>query len=251
MDWWTERKELWCKDTVDGTVVDACLGQQPGVQTYLDWLLSAWGWTLAVAGIGLAVALLVGAAVGVARTTPSRVLVGLGNAWTELFRNIPIIVQLFLWYFVVPEFIPALKAMPSVVLAGLGLGFFTSARISEQVRAGIQSISQGQRYAGLAMGLTLPQTYRYVLLPVAFRVVIPTLTSESMNVVKNSSVAFAISVLELTQFARQVGEETSRPIETYLVVTVLYFVSAFTVFLIASAVERAVRVPGVVAGGTK
>jgi glutamate/aspartate transport system permease protein len=234
---------------VDGTVVAGCLGPEPGVQTYLDWLLSAWGWTLAVAGIGLLVALVVGSAVGVARTTPYRALVLLGHAWTELFRNIPLIVQLFLWYFVVPEFVPPLKAMPSVVLAGLGLGFFTSARISEQVRAGIESIPKGQRYAALAMGLTLPQTYRHVLLPVAFRVIMPTLTSEGMNVVKNSSVAFAISVLELTQFARQVGEETSRPIETYLVVTALYFVSAFAVFLAASALERAVRVPGVAAGG--
>ena len=249
MDWWTERKELWCEDTVDGTVVDACLGQQPGVQTYLDWLLSAWGWTLAVAGIGLAVALLVGSAVGVARTTPSRVLVGLGNAWTELFRNIPLIVQLFLWYFVVPEFIPALKQLPSYMLAGLGLGFFTSARISEQVRAGINSIPKGQSYAGLAMGLSLVQTYRYVLLPVAFRVVLPPLTSESMNVVKNSSVAFAVSVLELTWFARQVGEETSLPMEVYAVVTVLYFVSAFSMYLAVSALERAVRVPGVAGGG--
>lgn len=246
-----ERKELWCKDTVEDLIVPGCFGDAPGVQTYLDWLLSAWGWTLAVALIALAVALVVGSAVGVARTTPNRGLVALGNAWTELFRNIPLIVQLFLWYFVMPEFIPALKQLPSFLLAGLGLGFFTSARIAEQVKAGINSIPKGQRYAGLAMGLSLPQTYRFVLLPVAFRIVIPPLTSESMNVVKNSSVAFAVSVLELTQFARQVGEETSRPIETYLVVTLLYFVSAFSVYLIAAAIERAVKVPGVAAGGGK
>ena len=244
-DW----KDLWCKDTVDGTVIESCFGGAPGVQTYLDWLLSAWGWTLAVAAVALVTALLLGALVGVARTTPNRALGGLGNAWTELFRNIPLIVQLFLWYFVLPEFVPAMKSLPSWLLAGLGLGFFTSARISEQVRAGIQSIPKGQRYAGQAMGLTLPQTYRYVLLPVAFRIVIPPLTSESMNVVKNSSVAFAISVLELTQFARQAGEETSRPMEVYAVVTLLYFVSAFSMYLIASAIDRAVKVPGVAAGG--
>lgn len=246
-----ERKELWCKDTVEGTVVEGCFGNAPGVQTYLDWLLTAWGWTLAVALIALAVALVVGSAVGVARTTPNKWLVRAGNAWTELFRNIPLIVQLFLWYFVVPEFFPVLKGMPSFLLAALGLGFFTSARIAEQVRAGINSIPKGQRYAGLAMGLTLPQTYRHVLLPVAFRIVIPPLTSESMNIIKNSSVAFAVSVLELTQFARQVGEETSRPIETYLVVTLLYFVSAFSIYLIAAAIERAVKVPGVAGGGGK
>lgn len=244
-DW----KELWCKDTVDGTVIEGCFGKDPGVQTYLDWLMSAWGWTLVVAAIALVIALLIGSLVGVARTTPSKALVALGNAWTELFRNIPLIVQLFLWYFVLPELFPPLKAMPSFLLAAMGLGFFTSARISEQVRAGINSIPKGQRYAGLAMGLSLPQTYRFVLLPVAFRVVIPPLTSESMNIVKNSSVAFAVSVLELTQFARQVGEETSQPIPVYLVVTLLYFVSAFSMYLIAAGIERAVRVPGVAAGG--
>ena len=99
------------------------------------------------------------------------------------------------------------------------LGFFTSARISEQVRAGIQALPTGQRYAGLAMGLTLPQTYRYVLLPMAFRIVIPPLTSESMNIIKNSSVAFAVSIAELTMFAMQAQEETSRGIEIYLAVT--------------------------------
>ena len=77
------------------------------------------------------------------------------------------------------------------------------------------------------MGFTLPQTYRYVLLPMAFRIIIPPLTSESMNIVKNSSVAFAVSVPELTMFARQAGEETSQPVLMFLAVTLLYFVSAF------------------------
>ena len=243
-DW----KELWCRDTVEMTTVPGCFAQA-GYRTYLDWIVSAWGWTLGVALVGLLVALLLGSLMGVARTTPRRGLVWLGEAWTELFRNIPLIVQLFLWYHVVPSLIPPLKELPSFALAALGLGFFTSARISEQVKAGINSIPKGQRYAGLAMGLTLPQTYRFVLLPVAFRVVIPPLTSESMNIVKNSSVAFAVSVLELTNFAMQAGEETSQPIQTYAAATLLYFVTAFSVYLIAAGIERAARVPGVAGGG--
>lgn len=248
-DWWQSQRELWCKDTVELTVIEGCMGKAPGVQTYLDMLLSAWGWTVAVAGIGMAVALVVGSLVGVARTTPMRGLVLLGDAWTELFRNVPLIVQLFLWFFVVPEFVPFLKQAPSVALAGVGLGFFTSARISEQVRAGIQSIPKGQWHAGLAIGLSLPQTYRHVLLPVAFRVVIPPLTSECMNVVKNSAVAFAVSVAELTLIAKQVGEETSQHTAVYAVVTLLYFVTAFSVYLLASGIAKAVQVPGVAGGG--
>jgi len=128
------------------------------------------------------------------------------------------------------------------------LGFFTSARISEQVRAGIQSLPKGQRYAGLAMGLTLPQTYRHVLLPMAYRIIIPPLTSESMNIIKNTSVAFAVSVAELTMFAMQAQEETSRGIEVYLAVTALYFVSAFFVNRVAHFIEMRVQVPGMIGG---
>ena len=200
-----------------------------GGQTYLNWMMSAWGWTLSVAVCALVVAL--------------------GNAWTELFRNVPLLVQIFLWYHVIPSMFLGLRAVPSFVLVVFALGFFTSARIAEQVKAGIQTLPKGQTYAGLAMGLTLPQTYRYVLLPMAFRIVIPPLTSESMNIIKNSSVAFAVSIAELTMFAMQAQEETSRGVEIYLAVTGLYFVSAFAINRIALFIEHRVQVPGMIGGG--
>jgi len=220
-----------------------------GGRTYLEWLMSAWGWTLSVALMSLVVALVVGSLVGILHTTPNKWFVGFGNAWTELFRNIPLLVQIFLWYHVIPSIFLSLRALPSIILVVFALGFFTSARISEQVKAGIQALPKGQRYAGLAMGLTLPQTYRYVLLPMAFRIVIPPLTSESMNIVKNSSVAFAVSIAELTMFAMQAQEETSRGIEIYLAVTLLYFVSAFAINRLALFIENRVQVPGMIGGG--
>ncbi len=220
-----------------------------GGQTYLNWMLSAWGWTLSVAVCALVVALTMGSLMGILRTTPNKWFVALGNTWTELFRNIPLLVQLFLWYHVIPSMFLVLREVPSFVLVVLALGFFTSARIAEQVKAGIQTLPKGQTYAGLAMGLTLPQTYRYVILPMAFRIVIPPLTSESMNIIKNSSVAFAVSITELTMFAMQAQEETSRGIEIYLAVTALYFVSAFSVNRLALFIEHRVQVPGMIGGG--
>ena len=154
--------------------------------------------------------------------------------------------QLFLWYFVVPEFFPITKAMPSFMLVVMALGFFTSSRISEQVRAGIDSIPTGQRYAALALGLTSFQMYRYVLLPVTFRIILPPLTSEAMNIIKNSSVAFAIGIAEMTMFAMQAQEETSRGIEIYLVVTGLYFLSAIIVNIFSSLLEKAIQIPNFV-----
>ena len=219
-----------------------------GGQTYLEWLMSAWGWTLSVAACAWVVAFVLGSVVGTLRTTPNPWVVRLGNAWVELFRNIPLLVQIFLWYHVVPAMFPILKSVPSFLLVVLALGFFTSSRVAEQVRAGIQSLSAGQRSAGLAMGLTLPQTYFYVLLPMAFRIVIPPLTSEAMNIIKNSSVAFAVSVAELTMFAMQAQEETSRGIEVYLAVTGLYMVTAMTINRGMAFVEQRVRVPGTIGG---
>jgi len=219
-----------------------------GGETYLHWMMSAWGWTLSVAALSLLVALLLGSLVGILRTTPNKGFVAFGNAWTELFRNVPLLVQIFLWYHVLPSMFRSLQQVPSFILVVFALGFFTSARISEQVRAGIQSLPRGQRYAGLAMGLTLPQTYRFVLLPMAFRIVIPPLTSESMNIIKNSSVAFAVSIAELTMFAMQAQEETSRGVEIYLAVTALYFVSAFAINRVAKFIEAKVRVPGMIGG---
>jgi glutamate/aspartate transport system permease protein len=175
--------------------------------------------------------------------------VWIGNAWTELFRNIPLLVQIFLWYHVIPSLWKPLQGVPDLFAVVIALGFFTSARISEQVKAGIQALPRGQRYAGLAVGLTLPQTYRYILLPMAFRIVIPPLTSESMNIIKNSSVAFAVSITELTFFAMQAQEETSRGVEIYLAVTFLYFISAFAVNRVAAWIEKRVQVPGMIGAG--
>jgi len=221
-------------------------------RTYLQWMLDAWGWTLSVAGASWVVAMLFGAIVGTLRTLPnSPWLVRFANAWVELFRNVPLLVQIFIWYFVVPKIFPAMKELPSFILVVFALGFFTSARIAEQVRAGVQALPRGQRYAGMAMGFTTVQTYRYVILPMAFRIIIPPLTSESMNLLKNSSVAFAVSIAELTMFAMQAQEETSRGIEIYLAVTALYAVSAFAVNRVMAFVEKRVQIPGfVVAGST-
>jgi glutamate/aspartate transport system permease protein len=245
MEW-----QVFCQDTIERTAVPGCFGTggATGTQTYLDWLLSAWGQTVLVAGLSLVVALVVGSLIGVLRTLPdSPWLTRIGNWWVEFFRNIPLLVQIFLWYHVVPVVFPAFADTPKLVLVVAGLGLFTSARIAEQVRAGVQSLSRGQRYAGMAVGFTTLQCYRYVLLPMAFRIIIPPLTSETMNIFKNSSVAFAVSIIELTFFAQQVGEETSRGVEVYMAVTALYIISAFSINRIMAFIEKRVRVPGMVA----
>ena len=226
---------------------------------YYQWLLSGLGWTITTALSAWVVALLVGSLVGVLRTVPSRWVAGLATAYVELFRNIPLIVQMFLWYFVLPELVPHQAGiwmkqsmpLPAFTTAVVALGFFTSARVAEQVRTGILALPRGQKSAGLALGFTLGQTYRYVLLPMAYRIVIPPLTSEFMNIFKNSAVALAIGLTELTFQMRQITGEYSpaNPIEVMTVVSALYLLVAFSVNRVMALIERKTRVPGYISGG--
>ena len=214
-------------------------------RTYLAWLFDAWGWTLAVSVCAWLVALVMGTLMGMWRTWRERPwLARLGTAWVELFRNIPVLVQVFLWYFVMPRLVPPLQQVPGFALVVVALGFFTSARIAEQVRAGLESLPRGQRQAALALGLSPWQVHRHVLLPMTFRIIWPPLTSESMGLIKNTSVAFSVSVAELTLYAMQVQEETSRGIEVYLLVTLAYALTALGVYLALAWCERRLRVPG-------
>jgi glutamate/aspartate transport system permease protein len=229
-----------------------------GSGNYLGWLISGLGWTISTALIAWVIALALGSAVGTVRTMPLRWLVRLGNAYVELFRNVPLLVQMFLWYFVLPELLPTalgdtMKQMvppwASFWPAVLCLAFYTSARVAEQVRAGIQSLPRGQSMAGTALGLTLPQTYRYVLLPQAFRIILPPLTSEFMNIIKNSAVALTIGLVELTARARAMQEFTFQVFEAFTAATVIYILVTLIVVFGMRRLERKVQVPGLISAG--
>jgi glutamate/aspartate transport system permease protein len=160
-------------------------------------------------------------------------------------------VQLFIWYYVLPDLLPfgdAIKQMHPMtqqfLAAMLCLGTFTAARVCEQVRSGIISLPRGQKNAGLALGLTLPQTYRFVMLPMAFRVIVPPLTSEFLNIFKNSAVASTIGLLELAAQGRQLVDYTAQPYESFIAVTLLYVLINAVVMLLMRWIENRTRIPG-------
>ena len=227
-----------------------------GDSVWWESLASGLQWTLATALFAALIAFFLGSALGVARTTDRVWLVRLGNAYVELFRNIPLIVQFFLWYFVIPGLVPAVKRWVTAldptehqfVTAVVCLGLFTAARISEQVRSGIQSLPRGQRAAGYAIGLTQLQTYRFVLLPMAYRIIIPPLTSETMNLIKNTAVAYSIGLTEMFFRTREMGEMTFRYFEAFAAATLVYLVIAMAANRVMAWVERRVAVPGYISG---
>ena len=187
---------------------------------YYQWLIEGLGWTCKVAVCSFFIAFILGSILGIMRTTENKILQFISNVYVEFFRNIPLIVQLFLWFHVVPEIVPEnlgtyiKQDVPAWFLAIIGLSLFTSARIAEQVRSGIMTIPSGQKMAGLALGLTEWQTYLYIRIPMAYRIIMPTLTSESMNIFKNSSVTFAVGVLEVFFYGKQIIEKTAQEYET-------------------------------------
>jgi glutamate/aspartate transport system permease protein len=225
-------------------------------QPYLGWLLAGVQWTLLVAGAAWVLALAVGVTVGVLRTLPNRAARVVGAVYVETFRNVPLLLQLFVWYFVVPELLPDpignwIKRdlpLPEYWTAVIGLGLFTAARVAEQIRAGIQAIGPGQSMAAAASGLTVAQSYRYILLPIAARHILPPLTSEFLNVVKNSSLALTIGLLELTGQSRQIESATFHGIEAFTAATLIYVVLTMVVIVALRAVERLVAIPGFMSG---
>ncbi len=235
------------------------LDQAPGGGTYLTTLLNGLAWTVSTAVLSWILALTVGIIIGVARTVENVWVRRIGTIYVELFRNIPLLVQMFLWYFVMPELVPtslgnAIKQIAPpwgiFVPAVLCLGFFTASRIAEQVRAGIQSLPRGQNMAGTALGMRPAQVYRYVLLPTTFRIILPPLTSELLNLIKNTSIAFTIGLLELVGAARSMQEFSFQVFEAFAAATLLYLLLNLVVVRMMLMIERKFSVPGLAGAST-
>ena len=226
-----------------------------GTGTYLDMLLSGLALTIETAICAWIIALVFGSVIGVLRTLPSKTASWIGFAYVEFFRNMPLLVQLFLWFFVLPEILPHswglwLKQMPNAPFytAAIGIGLFMSARVAEQLRAGIGSLPRGQKLAATALGLTTAQAYRYVLLPIAFRIIMPPLTSEFLNTIKNTSVAITIGLIELTGEARSMQEFSFQVFEAFTAATLLYLLVNVIVVTGMRLLERRLAIPGYITG---
>ena len=225
-----------------------------GNTTYLGWILSGLKVTVLLSICAWIIAFLVGSLFGILRTVPNKFLSSLGTIYVEIFRNVPLVVQFFTWYLVIPEFLPSslrdwfkMDLDPNIqffISSTLCLGLFTAARMTEQVRAAIQSLPRGQKAAGLAMGLTLPQTYRYVLLPNAYRVIIPPMTSEMLNLVKNSAIASTIGLVDMAAQAGKLLDYSARAYESFTAITLAYVGINVIIMLAMHLLEKRVRLPG-------
>jgi glutamate/aspartate transport system permease protein len=228
---------------------------------YRDMLLYGIRMTLVVSPLAWVIACVLGVAVAVCRTAPWRVPQALATVYVEFFRNTPLLVQLFFWYFGVPQILP--KSFQTwlnrldVSILGLslnieawtlivGLAIYTSARVAESLRSGIQSLPKQQTEAGLSTGLSRLQVYRYVIMPQAVRLVLPTLTTEFLTIYKNSSLGLTIGVAEMTFATRQIDSYTFKGLEAATAVTLLYLAISLAISGLMTMVERLTAIPGMV-----
>jgi len=220
-----------------------------------NWLLQGLLTTLGISVLAWVLAVALGITSGAMRTVPWRPLRVVATFYVEFFRNVPLLVWMFFWYFGVPPLLP--RAVQDWIFnhsaefwAGMfALGVYHGARMSEILRAGILSIPRTQFEAAVAMGLTTFQVYRLIIVPIALRLIVPPATNDSLNLLKNSSVALTISVAELTFQTRQIETYTAKAIEALTAGTLIYLVLCVGIASIMARVERRFAIPGLIARG--
>ena len=225
---------------------------------YFDWIISGTLWTIYLSIASSFIAFFLGSIIGIFRTLDNKILNFIGTTYVEIFRNIPLLVQMFIWYFVFPEIVTDdfgtwLKQdlpNPEFSSALMCLGTYTASRVAEQVRSGINSVSTGVGMAGYATGLSTFQLYVYILLPIGYRIIIPPLTSEFLTIFKNSSLALTIGLLELTARSNMIMDWTFQGFEAYTAATIIYVSVTMIVTLIMQRIENKTQIPGFISKKT-
>ncbi len=226
------------------------------VEPHLTWLLNGLFTTLRLAGTSWIIAVLLGILFGAMRTVSFRPVRAVATVYVEFFRNVPLLVWLFFWYFGAPEAFPEFLKQWFIrhgieFWSGVAaISIYHGARLSEVIRAGIQAIPKTQLEAGLSTGLSVVETYRLILIPVALRLIVPPATNESLNLLKNTSLAMTIGIAEITFAARQVETYSAKAVESLTAAALIYLVLCLTISTIMNKVERKYAIPGLIARGT-
>jgi len=222
-------------------------------QPYGLWLLKGVGLTVIIGLSSWFIALALGIFIGTLRVTSYRILRFIGTFYVEVLRNIPLLVQMFFWFYAGPMLfgehlgrkINHINEL-NVYVAILCLGLYTASRVAEHVRAGFASIHRDQYQAALSTGMTQMQMYRYVIIPYALRLIIPPLTTEFLTIFKNTSIAMTIGVAELTFQSYRIDAETFHGLEATTGAMIIYFFLGMAVVKFMGLLEKRFKIPGLV-----
>ncbi|MDB5882474.1 MAG: amino acid transporter permease [Ramlibacter sp.] len=237
---------------------------------YWQAFLAGLGNTLKVAAAGILICTLLGTLLGIGRFSVNAIVRALCYGYVELFRNIPLLLQLLAWYLVLTQFLPAIDDpatiagwvsvskngvtfgpgadattfSPEFITVLLGLSLYTSAFVAEIVRAGIAAVPRGQIEAASALGLPRRRTMRLVVLPQALRVIVPPLTGQYLNLLKNSSLGVAVGYPDLVSIANTSLNQTGRAVECITLVMAVYLAVSLVIALLMNRVNRGAAITG-------
>lgn len=183
--------------------------------------ISGFGWTLLSSVLALFFSLIIGSLFAILEVVPNKALRIIGNVYVEIFRNIPLLVITMFFYLVIPLYIVKINGFTA---GTIGLTIYTSAFIAETVRAGINSVDPGQMEAARSQGMTFWQSMRYIVLPQAFKYVIPPLGNQFVNLVKNSSVLAFVAGFDLMYQGNAIASQTFETVNTYVIVGIFYLI---------------------------
>ena len=216
---------------------------------YFEWLVSGLGVTLELSLVSIVLSFLLGLIIAVMRMSNFRPILWFAHAYLEFFRNTPLLVQLFFWYF------GSYKILPKVIndwlnsmnfefaAAVIGLTIYTSAFIAEDIRSGVRSIPKEQMEAAQSSGFSYLRSMQYIILPQAVRITIPPLINQFLNLAKNSSLAMTIGVAEITYQARQIESYTFKGFEAFTAATLIYLVLSLAITGLVTLYDKKVLNP--------
>ena len=206
----------------------------------LDEFVAAVGMTLLVAAVSMVAALVVGLVVALMRISRSAILRTPAQAYINFFQGAPLYVLIF-WVYYGVAMMAGVNFQPFTAGA-IALSTQYGAYMAEIYRSGIEAIERGQREAAVSMGLTMPQTYRYVILPQALRIVLPSLGNMWIAMIKDSSLLSIIGVMEIMRTAYLNSNDYFRPFEFYTLAALLYIALTFIFFYSNQLIERKLRI---------
>lgn len=219
-------------------------------EQYLDWLMQGLQVTLLLAAGAWVLAFALGMLLAVLRATGFRPAVWFVAAFVEIHQNIPLLVQVLFWYFAMPEILPEtwrdwlVQNNSEFLLAMVAIGLCTSAYMAEALRSGLRAVPVTQYEAGRSIGFGYLQTMSNIVVPQALRLSVPPLVNHSLLLFKNTSIAMAIGVHELTYQARQIESDTFRTFEVFLIATGLYLFLSFIIMTVGNLFERRLSLSG-------
>ena len=215
-------------DLDSGDVIGSYLKWAPGILLIGLWL------TLKMSFVSVILAVIIGLVTGLARISSSPAPKWLAIGYIELIRGTPLLVQIYIFYF----FIGQLFSLSNEVAGVLALSFFAGAYVAEIVRAGIQSIHRGQMEAARSLGMSYPQAMRFIILPQAFKRIMPPLAGQFISLIKDSSLVSIIAITDLTKAGREIATSTFSPFEAFFTVAALYLILTFSLSMFVQYLER-------------